>query len=235
MLSDDGHHRRDHGAARVAGGAHHAAEDGGDHGGTGTASSGAGSRCPRPRRWPTRRSAASGGRRQERRRRRHGRQQGGDEHRGRDRGVHLVPSPRAVGPRDQDADRGAEGPQREDQDEDQAVGEADRRDGGRAEAPTTTWLTKLSTSISTNSRLTGTAIRAISRRGDGAPPAGRPACPEGAARSGCRDGARSRPSSSGREAGGDGMGVSFTVRRRRGWGRRSRPRARGLAPTANQG
>ena len=31
--------------------------------------------------------------------------------------------------------------------------------------PTTIWLTKLSTSMSTNSMLTGTAMRAISRRG----------------------------------------------------------------------
>jgi hypothetical protein len=40
-------------------------------------------------------------------------------------------------------------------------------------APTTTWLTKFSTSMKTNSRLTGTAILAISRRGETGPPSGR--------------------------------------------------------------
>src|SRR3954453_5391941 len=37
--------------------------------------------------------------------------------------------------------------------------------------PTTIWLTRLRTRVRTNSALTGTAMRAISRRGDG--PAGR--------------------------------------------------------------
>src|SRR3954447_18173650 len=40
--------------------------------------------------------------------------------------------------------------------------------------PTTIWLTRLRTRVRTNSALTGTAMRAISRRGDGAarPPVG---------------------------------------------------------------
>ena len=85
-------------------------------------------------------------------------------------------------------------------------------------APTTTWLTKLSTSMSTNSRLTGTAMRAISRRGEGGAPVG---CPARQVRA-----AGSRRRSAGpafllrTEASGDGMSGPFTVRRRRGWGRR---------------
>ena len=73
-------------------------------------------------------------------------------------------------------------------------------------APTTTWLTKLSTSISTNSRLTGTAIRAISRRGDGAPPAGRPDCPDRAAGSGSHRRSAEPAVLLGAEARGDGIG-----------------------------
>ena len=38
--------------------------------------------------------------------------------------------------------------------------------------PTTIWLTKLSTSMSTNSMLTGTAMRAISGRGSAEPISG---------------------------------------------------------------
>ena len=73
-------------------------------------------------------------------------------------------------------------------------------------APTTTWLTKFSTSMKTNSRLTGTAIRAISRRGETGPPSvrwgpwGRPWPAQAAA---------GLPGDSGVSR--EGMGVSFAT------------------------
>ena len=99
-------------------------------------------------------------------------------------------------------------------------------------APTTTWLTKLSTSMSTNSRLTGTAMRAISRRGEGGASGGVPRSP------GPGSGERSRRRSAepafllGTEASGDGMSGALHGQEVARRGRRSLPRARGAAPTA---
>ena len=75
----------------------------------------------------------------------------------------------AVRPRDEDADRRADGAEGQDEDHRQAVGEADRRDGGGAKGADDDLVDDvLRRRVRTNSALTGTAMRAISRRGDGA-------------------------------------------------------------------
>ena len=81
-------------------------------------------------------------------------------------------------------------------------------------APTTTWLTKFSTSMKTNSRLTGTAILAISRRGETGPwsghgPGHRPAAEP--ARRGPWTARRSAGFPGDRGASREGMAVPFAT------------------------
>ena len=82
-------------------------------------------------------------------------------------------------------------------------------------APTTTWLTKFSTSMKTNSRLTGTAILAISRRGETGPPSGRRSL-RGSGSAPAVDGAGGRRASPG--TGGRAGKAWRCPSRREGWG-----------------